>query len=99
MAAGARHRFDVLRQPIPKEERCTGQIVNSAKSRGSENTEARAKISSTSVLTSSIPTLRMCLDISLSQEDNGTTISFGYLLSKPQTLPVIFLNEQVTSMF
>ncbi len=95
---GTRHLFAPLRQPIPKEERCAGQIVHVEISFGNEKTDARANISSTSDCTSLIPTLWVCLEISLSQDAKGIITSRPYLLSDEQTPPVSFLKEHVTSM-
>ena len=55
---GTRQRVAPLRHPIPSEERCAGQMVQNEMSSGHENTDARAKISSTSEHTSFIPKLR-----------------------------------------
>ena len=95
---GTRHRLAPLRQPIPRDERWAGQIVHVEISCGGANIDARAKTSSTSEWTSVIPTLRVCPDASLLQDDNGTTSSRSYRLSEAQMPPTSFLNEQVTSI-
>ena len=84
---GTRHLFAPLRQPIPRQEQCAGQMVHVAISLGQEKTEARAKISSTFDITSFTPTLLMCMEISLSHDTKGTSNSRSYLLSDEQIPP------------
>ena len=89
-SGGTLHLLAPLRQPIPREERWAGQMVHVEMSRGSEKTDARAKISSTSELTSLIPKLRVCPETSLSHDDTGTTTARSYRLSEAQTPPTSF---------
>ena len=95
---GTRYRLAPLRQPIPREERWAGQMVHVEMSEGSENTDERAKISSTSEWTSLISTLRACPKTSLSQDDSGTTTAPSYRFSEAQTPPTNFLKEQMISI-
>ena len=75
--AGTRHRFALLRQPIPKLKRCAGQTVHLGILRGKENVEARARMSSTSEEISLIPTLLTYSPIPLSHDDRGTVSLLG----------------------
>ena len=83
--SGIRQRLTLLRQLVPKLHRCFGQIVNSARFGGFENSDARAKIRSISVEISVTPNLLVCRTISLLQDTNWVMSVFrGYRLSRPQ---------------
>ena len=69
------HLFAPLRHPKPREERCAGQIVQDETSGGPTNTEARARISSTSLWTSLMPKLLVCFATLWSQDDNYNVYS------------------------
>ena len=95
---GTRHRWAPRRQPMPREERWDGQMVQDEMSRGGENIDARAKISSASELISLTPTLRVWPKISFWHEDSGTTTAPSYRLSEAQTPPTSFWKQQLTSI-
>ena len=95
---GTRHRWAPRRQPMPREERWDGQMVQDEMSRGGENIDARAKISSASELISLTPTLRVWPKISFWHEDSGTTTAPSYRLSEAQTPPSSFWKQQLTSI-
>ena len=101
ISEGTQHRFDPRRHPIPRDEQCRGQIVNSERSNSEEkDVDTLPKISSISVSTSVIDKEDLWPAMSLLQFRNGIT-SVDLLLSlgsEEQEPPTKELKEHLTSM-
>ena len=99
ITAGTRHLLAPLLQPIPRRDRWAGHICHVDISLGLTKIEARAKMSSYSVLISSVmPTPRVCSVTFRLHDNKGTTFVPLYRLSRPQTPPTFLEKVQFSSM-
>lgn len=71
MFCGTLHLLDPRYHPTPSSERCEGQMVNSDMLCGRVNIDERARIISTSLFTSQIPSEELCRAISLLHANKG----------------------------
>ena len=90
------HLLDPPYHPTPSSERCEGQMVNSDMLCGRVNIDERARIRSTSLFTSQIPSEELCRAISLLYANKGIILVDFFLSfrSKVHVPPTKGPNEQ-----